>query len=697
MQFMVIPEWILVTQGIVSIAQMVAQGVQLIMMYNLMNNMVNGAWLLEQARKWGMYFDKILINYANQIYNYFIQILEGNLFTPTVIDGIMSRLYILVGIFIFFKLAALAIRYIAAPEQFLDEKAGGQQLIKRILIGSITIIMMPLIFDIAMSIQSAIISDNVIGKILLPDYIYAEIQRDKENTGKNLGMMVLGGFFGWNETIAKTQDSIAWNEYNKVITYNDISLFNESKINNKVNDQYVFSYVPIISTLAVGYYLLTLIKYAMEVALRMIKLAFLQVIAPFSIVKYMLDPADNESLKKWLNTTISTYILIFVRMFTLWFMMMMAYYLKNGMPSSDGVVSLITSSTDPVLKALIVIAMFAFLKELPKLLSDLFGYNLQENETINGVLNQATGAIKGLALGKVGMEAQKPMMYTGMAASGLGAASQGLGTAGKAFDNTGKKSQAILAGFGSGGVQLTGAYTNAMGNLVSSNMGNTAFGSFSKGANAGVQTSYAPDFRDKFESKDERERKQQEERQKQQEERQKAEAERRSQIDATVRQSSQLTTNDINNIQLTSAGDYDKLAKGLATALYQSGNYSSKDLVSDGKSKITGNDVQKIIQNSNLDPKNLSCDDISLVFEGCGALVAGRNSATTQATTVSNQLQPEIQQPDSVQSVTPLEVQSPASVQPPQDVASHRAAELTPPNVQNIERQHSDIDRGGND
>lgn len=604
MNFLAIPEWILVTQGVVSILQMVAQGVQLGMMIHLMNKITDGAWLLEQARKWGIYFDKILIEYANTIYNYFVQILEGNLFTPSVIEGIMSRMYILVGLFIFFKLAALAIKYIVAPEQFLDEKVGGQQLIKRMLIGSILIVMMPLIFDIGIGIQSAVISDNILGKMLLPEEIYNYVQRDKDNVGKNLGMMIISGFFGWNETIDKDLEKNLWGKYERVVTYNDISLFNDDDINKQVNGQYVFSYVPIISTLAVGYYLLTLVKYSLEVLLRMIKLSFLQIIAPFSIVKYMLNPADDESLKKWINTTVSTYIIIFVRVLTLWFMAMMAYYLKNGIPTDGEVVSLITNDTDEVLKALIVIAMFAFLKDLPKLLSDLFGYNLQENETINGVLNQATGALKGLALGKVGMQMQKPMMYTGMAAQGLGAVSSGLGAAGKAYEKTGKVGFSTVAqGISTGGLQGLGSFTSSIGGVVSSNMGGTAIGALTKGTGSVAQTSNATDFRDDFD------------------------VDKSKDIDASIKQNSNLTKNDQNNIQLTSQNDVDQLIEGISKTLEQKG-FDPQDLkAADGSSVITREKVEEIMRREDINPTNITSAQSSTIYRECQSVVEGVRDA----------------------------------------------------------------------
>ena len=83
---MTIGDGILIGQGVIALIQTGLQIWQMIEIKRLMENMVNGTWLLEQARKWGVYFDKPLLKYANLIYNYFVQILEGTLFTPALID-----------------------------------------------------------------------------------------------------------------------------------------------------------------------------------------------------------------------------------------------------------------------------------------------------------------------------------------------------------------------------------------------------------------------------------------------------------------------------------------------------------------------------------------------------------------------------------------------------------------------------------
>ncbi len=412
---------------------LILQATQMGLIIGLMNKITDGAWLLTQARKFCIEFDQILVKYSEKVYGYFTDIVGGTLLTPEIVNDLMSRVYIIVGLFIFFKLAMVAMKYMVNPEQFVDDKLGAQTLVKRVILGSLIIILIPIIFSTANRLQKAIIQDRVIEKIILPGDAYEKLVKGK-NTGRSMAMLVFRGFFSWNKSIKPDEAKIFYNKYNKVIKYDDLTLLDKDLINEEKDGKHVIEYVPIISTLAVGYLLFMLIKYAMEVAFRSFKLVFLQVLSPFVIVNYMLDPSKEEVMKKWVNSTVSTYLLIFIRVMTIWFATLICYYFTNGV-GDDGT-SLLRTDQDQLLKALIILAVFAFLKDLPKLISEIFGYNLQENETIGGIMNQGVGILKGFAIGKVAMGVTKGLRATSMATSGISAASGAVGGASKGLANS---------------------------------------------------------------------------------------------------------------------------------------------------------------------------------------------------------------------------------------------------------------------
>lgn len=459
---------------------------QIIVLNVLMNNLSKGAWLLQQARKFCIEFDQILVRFSEQIYGYFIEIVNVTLITPEIIDGLLSKVWIITGLFIFFKLAIVSMRYMVNPESFADDKIGANTLVKRIILGSVIIILTPTIFNFANRFQEAIIQDRVIEKIILPEKAYKELTKTV-SPGRDLAMLVFRGFFDWNENIAHSSSKSTWNSFQKVDKYNDIALFDKSLINEEVGEVYAINYIPIISTLAVGYLLFMLIKYTIEVAFREFKLMFLRILFPFVIVEYMLDTTKEEMMKKWLNSTISTYILIFIRVITIWLATLFAYYLRYGVEGES-----LLNNSDPLLKCLIVLAIFAFLKDLPKLVSEIFGYNLQENETIGGIMNQGVNVIKGFAMSKVARGVTQPARTLGYASMATGA------IAGVAGGLAGDK-----MGFRNASSNLS-SMSSMTGSTISSTMGQTILGPVAQTASSSSQGGHAEatESRDKGNKKD---------------------------------------------------------------------------------------------------------------------------------------------------------------------------------------------------
>lgn len=446
-------------------------------MEQMLDNMSNGEWLLEQARKYSMMFDKILIEYADKIYSYFDKILNGTIITPSVANDFMNRIYIIIGIVIFFRIAIIAVKYMINPEMFLDDKIGAQTLVKRVIIGSIVIILIPTIFSYATKLQASIIGDRVIEKIVLPEDVYSEYML-KSNPGRDLAMLAFRGFFGWNENVSKNSNTQVYNAYEKVLTYNSLKSFDEKEyINAKQGKQYYIAYVPIISTLAVGYLLFMLIQFALEVALRSFKLLLLQIISPFVITGYMLDTTKEETMKKWVNASISNYLLIFVRVFTLWIATLICYYITNGIPTVGEETSLL-NEPDQLLKALIILALFAFLKGLPKIISEIFGYDFQENEAISGIMNQGVGIAKGLAMGKIGADFGKQQIAVNRKASRQAAIGSTISSAG-----------GVIAGIGmtKAGIKSNDLNMGFKGsNMINSNLG--SIGSAWSGSNSSISS-----------------------------------------------------------------------------------------------------------------------------------------------------------------------------------------------------------------
>ena len=117
------------------------------------------------------------------------------------------------------------------------------------------------------------------------------------------------------------------------------------------------------------------INYCISVGVRIIQLAFLQIISPMAIVGY-LSPKSDNMFTKWLKVYFSTYIDVFLRMAIINFAIYLIAILIEGYNNSDSVfyasVGYASGSTKTLIFIFMVMAIFTFAKKAPDLLKKIF-------------------------------------------------------------------------------------------------------------------------------------------------------------------------------------------------------------------------------------------------------------------------------------------------------------------------------------
>jgi hypothetical protein len=177
----------------------------------------------------------------------------------------------------------------------------------------------------------------------------------------------------------------------------------------------------------------------MDLGVRSIKLAFLQLIAPIPIISYVDPKSGKDGLfKKWYQMCFKTYISLFVRLLALYF----AVYIIS-MVADMQLVDIIDGSyvTNKLVAIFIIIGALMFAKQLPKILEGL-GIKLDGDGkfTLNPLKKFEEGALGGKNI--TGM-ARGALAGTAGALSGAGAmrglsgAWRGL-TSGKGWKEAGK-------------------------------------------------------------------------------------------------------------------------------------------------------------------------------------------------------------------------------------------------------------------
>ena len=131
----------------------------------------------------------------------------------------------------------------------------------------------------------------------------------------------------------------------------------------------VVTYRPLVSTAAGIFLIYILLSFTLDLGVRVVKFAFYELLAPIPIVLRII-PSKKGTFDKWLKQTLSVYFEVFVRVG----LMYIAIYFINAITTNNTLMEMWTKSTSGKLAlAIIIIGVFAFAKQAPKIISDVLG------------------------------------------------------------------------------------------------------------------------------------------------------------------------------------------------------------------------------------------------------------------------------------------------------------------------------------
>ncbi|MBQ9024215.1 MAG: hypothetical protein IJ105_03220 [Bacilli bacterium] len=170
-----------------------------------------------------------------------------------------------------------------------------------------------------------------------------------------------------------------------------------------------FDYWGLLCVIASGAVVYLLIIFCIDSAVRLIKMAFLEITAPVSIMAYIFG--GNDVLKKWFRELYTTAISFFLRVAAISFIALVLVNLNTF-------VDQIPSYYSNMAKIFIIVGTLIFAKKVPELIERVIGVKLNLQGGLGGRLSQMAG------VGKVAQNAWKSL---GNTARGIGATTLGLG------------------------------------------------------------------------------------------------------------------------------------------------------------------------------------------------------------------------------------------------------------------------------
>ena len=349
-------------------------------------------------------------------YNAFEKLGNAEILTDSQVTAIYGRIGLILGLFMVFRIAFAGISYLINPDAMLDKKNGIGGVIKKIVISIVLLGITPSLFRTAYQVQRIIIRENIIAKIIIGG------SSTSENVGSDLSKYLFLTFYTINEEVDTTDTDAACPEYiviednferNFKYTYNCINLTSKVEDTNSKdseNTAYTIKFDGILAVMVGILMLWTIFTCTISAGIRVLKLAYLQMIAPIPIMAYVI-PGGEETLKKWGKQCASTYADFFLRVAMIYFVA----YIFEILSQTDTTIfkDSLGNTTPTEYKYLIItmiISMFYFIKKLPDLIKEIFpnfgGGDFSFKDSLGIIKGAATfgtgvavGGIAGMASG----------------------------------------------------------------------------------------------------------------------------------------------------------------------------------------------------------------------------------------------------------------------------------------------------------
>lgn len=417
----------------------------------------NNSVVLDILRQIAIWLDSAFFWIATGMYSIFYELSSSSVLSTLNLAAASQRLYSLLGIFMLFRLAFSFIKYIVNPD---DMEKGTSKFISNLAVSLALIVSVPWIFNRAFALQNYIMESNVIGNLILGMNTDRsnEDTFNAGTYGQSIAFLTFSAFYRPNSAISGLEPCanilVYYDDYvepdgektvkaissgsnerdkqnNKIVACvnalngtdskyslvfgteqsttelgtmfyiaskrQDMSLLTDPDVwKAKCSDMYVIDYVSIVSTIALGFLALLFMSFSFDVAIRNVKLCFLQIIAPIPII-LNIEPGDTKGDKKslgwWTKECLKTYVDLFIRVATVYF----GLFLINILFTGNSIVG--SNNSSPWFKIFMIFGILLFVKQIPEMIGKAFGIDVKGQFSLNPLKRIGENRLASMALG----------------------------------------------------------------------------------------------------------------------------------------------------------------------------------------------------------------------------------------------------------------------------------------------------------
>ena len=360
----------------------------------------------------------LLITLVGAIYNLVATVFElfSMLSKVTTIDknvygNIIENFYLLIGVVMLFIIAFYLLKAMINPDDNKETSSGGK-IVKNFITSVIILLILPTIFNFAFSFQFAIVDYNTIGRM----FGYNNSADTMASAGNSMANSVFTAFFTPSREQCPTGDfdecakditsgedklSTVISNVNKTGYFTSYSKFGDNVAKNEIDFNFLIA-------LIAGLYLVYVIfSFCLDLGVRLVKLVFYQIIAPIPVfLRVVPEGKLSNTFNDWVKITITCYLEVFIRLFIIFF----GVYLISAFTSNEGLGSFLNVGSGflgLMAKVIIILGVITFIKQAPKLIGDIFGFDssnmklgLREKLAAGGLF-AAGAAVGGAAISTV--------------------------------------------------------------------------------------------------------------------------------------------------------------------------------------------------------------------------------------------------------------------------------------------------------
>ena len=330
---------------------------------------------------------------VNSAYRIFLALAEADIFENAEFDIITKNMYEILSIVMLFALAYGILVKIVDPENS-KSSVDGKKILQKLVMAIVLLALIPSIFSFMFGLQEAILESNVLNSIFTGSSNVGA--QNIQNAGNVMAVNSFKPFFTPNVNSDVNPEDARGSitnhtEYGITLGNNgsygckkdqctlaDVDTFAEKTgdfgfyqaFAANINEGEV-DFQWLIALVVGGFLVYAMISFCFDMALRVCKLAFFEIIAPIAIFCNVI-PKMEDVFKKWLSNTTKTFISVFTRIIVMNFgVYLISIIVKNVDLGLDNPGNWFLNL---IAKCFLILGIVMFMRQAPKLLSDLFGF-----------------------------------------------------------------------------------------------------------------------------------------------------------------------------------------------------------------------------------------------------------------------------------------------------------------------------------